>query len=73
MTNKIWYEMVNIKFGEVYLTKYIGFQRTLKKYFQIMTLIVSLNGILSWKYFEGYVWVAFILIAIVQLLALLQQ
>ena len=65
--------MVNIEFGEVYLTKYIGFQRTLKKYFQIMTLIVSLNGILSWKYFEGYVWVAFILIAIVQLLLLIEN
>lgn len=65
--------MVNIKYGEIYLSKYIGFQRTLKKSFKIMTLVVSLSGILSWKYFENYVWVAFILIAIIQLLLLVEN
>jgi len=65
MTNKIWYEMVNMKYGEIYLSKYIGLQRTLKKSFQILTL-QTLSGILGWKYFERYVWIAFILIALVQ-------
>ena len=73
MTNKIWYEMTNIKYGEVYLTKYLGLQRTFKKGFQIMTLVVSLSGIIGWKYFEDYVWIAFILIAIVQLLLLIEN
>lgn len=73
MTNKIWYEMTNKKYGELYLTKYLGLQRTLKKSFQIMTLIVSLSGIIGWKYFEDYVWIAFILIAIVQLLLLIEN
>lgn len=73
MANKIWYEMVNMKYGEIYLSKYLGVQRTLKKSFQILTLIVSLSGILGWKYFENYVWVAFILIAIVQLLLLIEN
>ena len=73
MTNKIWYEMTNIKYGEIYLTKYLGFQRTLKRIFQILTLLVSLSGILGWKYFEDYVWIAFILIAIVQLLLLIEN
>jgi len=73
MANKIWYEMVNMKYGEIYLSKYLGVQRTLKKSFQILTLIVSLRGILGWKYFENYVWVAFILIAIVQLLLLIEK
>lgn len=73
MTNKIWYEMVNIKYGEIYLSKYLGVQRTLKKSFQILTLFVSLSGILGWKYFEDYVWIAFILIAIVQLLLLIEN
>lgn len=73
MTNKIWYEMTNIKYGEIYLTKYLGFQRTLKKGFQILTLLVSLSGIIGWKYFEDYVWIAFILIAIVQLLLLIEN
>lgn len=65
--------MVNMKYGEIYLSKYLGVQRTLKKSFQILTLIVSLSGILGWKYFENYVWVAFILIAIVQLLLLIEN
>lgn len=73
MTNKIWYEMVNMKYGEIYLSKYLGVQRTLKKSFQILTLLVSLSGILGWKYFENYVWIAFILIAIVQLLLLIEN
>ncbi len=73
MTNKIWYEMVNMKYGEIYLSKYLGLQRTLKKSFQILTLIVSLSGILGWKYFERYVWIAFILIALVQLLLLIEN
>ena len=73
MTNKIWYEMINIKYGEIYLTRYLGLQRTLKKVFQIMALLVSLSVILGWKYFEDYVWMAFILIAIVQLLLLIEN
>jgi len=73
MNNKIWYELVNIKYGEIYLTKYLSLQRTLKKSFQILTLSVSLSGILGWKYFENYVWVAFILIAIVQLILLIEN
>ena len=71
--NKVWYELANMKYGEVYLSKYLNFQRTLKKTFQILTLLVSFSGILSWKYFENYVWIAFALIAIVQLLLLIEN
>lgn len=73
MTNKIWYEMLNMKYGEKYLSKYLGLQRTLKKTFQIFTLIISVSGILSWKYFEDYAWIAFILIMIMQLLLLIEN
>ena len=73
MTDKIWYEMIDIKYGEIYLSKYLGVQRTLKKSFQILTLLVSLSGILSWKYFEEYVWIVFVLIAIIQLLLLIEN
>jgi len=73
MTNKIWYEMVNIKYGEIYLTKYLGLQRTLKKGFNISTLLISASGILSWKYFEDYVWIAFFLIAVMQLIVLVEN
>lgn len=73
MTNKIWYEMVDKKYGETYLTKYLSLQRTLKKYFTIMTLLVSVSGILSWKFFENYAWIAFALIAIMQLFTLIEN
>lgn len=65
--------MVDIKYGETYLSKYIGFQHRLKKTFKIMTLVLSVSGIFSWKYFENFAWVAFILIAIMQLLTLIEN
>ena len=73
MTTKIWYEMVDMKYGEMYLSKYIGLQHRLKKAFKIMTLILSVSGILSWQQFEGFVWLAFILIAVMQLLTLVEN
>lgn len=73
MTNKIWYEMIDVKYGEIYLTKYLAFQRTLKKSFQIMTLVVSASGILGWKYFEEYAWIAFMMIMLMQLLLLIEN
>jgi len=65
--------MVNMKYGEIYLTKYLGLQRNLKKGFQIMTLVVSASGILGWKYFENYAWIAFLLIIAMQLLLLVEN
>lgn len=73
MANKIWFEMVDKKYGEIYLTKYLSLQRNLKKYFTIMTLLVSVSGILSWKFFEDYAWIAFVLIAIMQLVILIEN
>jgi hypothetical protein len=67
MDKKIWYEMVDIKYGETYLTKYLGLQRNLKRTFKITTLVLSLSGVLGWKYFEDIVWIALILIAIIQI------
>ena len=73
MKNKIWYELVDIKYGEFYLTVYIGLQRRLKKSFNILTLLISVSGILGWKFFENYAWIAFILIAIMQLFTLIEN
>lgn len=73
MTNKIWYELVNMKYGEIYLSKYLGFQRTLKKTFNIMTLLLSVSGIIGWKYFEDYAWIAFALIAVMQVFILIEN
>lgn len=38
-----------------------------------MTLILSVSGIFGWKYFEDYAWIAFILIAIMQLFILIEN
>lgn len=73
MNDKIWFEMVDMKYGETYLTLYLELQRTLKKIFNILTLLLSVSGILGWKYFENYVWIAFILIAIMQLFILIKN
>ncbi len=73
MNDKIWYEMVDKKYGEIYLTKYLSRQRTFKKIFTIMTLLISVSGILGWKYFEDYAWIAFILISIMQLFTLIEN
>lgn len=73
MIKKTWYEMVNIKYGESYLAQYIGLQHRLKKAFKVMTLILSISGIFGWKYFENYSWIAFILIAIMQVLTLVEN
>lgn len=73
MNDKIWYEMVDRKYGEIYLTKYLSLQRSLKKTFTIMTLLISVSGILGWKYFEDYAWIALILISIMQLFTLIEN
>lgn len=73
MTNKLWYKLVDLKYGECYLTKYIVLQRNLKRTFKIITLILSLSGILGWKYFENYIWIALILISIIQVFTLIEN
>lgn len=65
--------MVHIKYGENYLSKYLGLQRNLKRGFKIATLLLSLGGFLGWKYFEDYVWVALLLIAIIQMFTLIEN
>lgn len=65
--------MIDMKYGEIYLTKYLGLQRTFKKVFNVMTLVLSVSGILGWKFFENYAWIAFILIAIMQLFILIEN
>ena len=73
MREKIWYEMMQIKFGEKYLAFYISLQYQIKKYFKISTLIFSGSGILGWKLWQPIAWIALILIAIIQILSLIEN
>ncbi len=73
MTNKIWYELVDIKYGDTYLSLYLGRQHTFKKTFKILTLVFSGGGLMGWKIWEPIAWIAFSLIAIVQLVGLIEN
>jgi len=73
MREKIWFEMVQMKFGEKYLALYISLQYQLKKYFKVATLVFSGSGILGWKLWQPIAWIALILIALVQILSLIEN
>lgn len=65
--------MADAKAGEKFLERYIYFHKSLKKGFTVITLIISFTGILKWKQFEDYVSYAFLAIAILQLVILIQN
>lgn len=44
---KIWYDIVNIKYGDEYLILYLSRQRTIRKWFKILTILFSASGIFS--------------------------
>ncbi len=44
---KIWYDLVHTKFGDEYLVLYLGRQRTIRKWFKILTILFSASGIFS--------------------------
>lgn len=47
MRDKIWYELVNTKYGDEYLCYYISSQQGTRKWFKISTLLLSAGGIFS--------------------------
>lgn len=44
---KIWYDLVNAKHGDDYLVLYLARQKTIRKWFKILTIIFSASGIFS--------------------------
>lgn len=44
---KIWYDLVHTKFGDEYLVLYLSRQRTIRKWFKILTILFSASGIFS--------------------------
>lgn len=73
MRKKVWYEMLQIKFGEIYLSLYIDLQKNLKRYIKIATLIFSGSGVFGWAFWEPLAWIACIIIAIIQLISLIEN
>ncbi len=73
MRNKIWYELVQVKFGEKYLGLYLNYQYQLRKRIKIFTLIFSGSGIFGWKLWEPIAWIALVLITIIQVVSLIEN
>jgi hypothetical protein len=44
---KIWYDLVHTKFGDEYLCLYLARQRSIRKWFKILTILFSASGIFS--------------------------
>lgn len=65
--------MVQIKYGEIYLSLYLDLQKDLKRYIKIATLIFSGSGVFGWAFWEPLAWIACIIIAIIQLIALIEN
>lgn len=65
--------MMQIKYGEVYLSLYLDFQKDLKRYIKIATLVFSGSGVFGWAFWEPLAWIACIIIAIIQLISLIEN
>ncbi|MFN6945066.1 MAG: hypothetical protein ACK4ND_08960 [Cytophagaceae bacterium] len=72
--DNIWYDMIHLKHGEVYLAHYLGLQKTIRKWFKIITLIFSGSGIFSWAIWGSgtFAVIACIVIAVIQILSLIE-
>lgn len=65
--------MVHVKFGDSYLANYIGRQKTRRKWFKILTLVFSTSGVLGWNVWQYAPMVACGLIAIMQIVTLIEN
>ena len=45
--DRIWYDLIDAKFGDDYLTLYLVRQRNIRRWFKIFTIIFSAGGIFS--------------------------
>lgn len=75
MRDKIWYELVQMKHGEIYLAHYLTKQKVNKKYFKIITLIFSSGGLLSWSIWQNGILaaIACAIVAVIQVLNLIEN
>lgn len=75
MRDKIWYELIQMKFGEIYLAHYLTKQKENKKYFKIVTLVFSSGGVLSWSIWQNGILaaIACAIVAVIQILNLIEN
>lgn len=72
--DKIWYELLDVKKGEIYCSWYVKHNYRWRKSFKIINLTFSGSGILSWAIFKSteLTIVALIITSIVSVLQLLE-
>ncbi|WP_299758675.1 hypothetical protein [uncultured Pontibacter sp.] len=73
MEEKIWYELVQVKFGETYLAQYISLQQYLRRTFKILTLVLSSSGALGWAIWKPIAGIACGIIAVMQVLSMIEN
>ena len=73
MEKKIWYELVQIKYGETYLAKYLMRQYSIQKIIRILTILFSGAGIFGWEIWKPIAWFALIIISLIQIISLLKN
>lgn len=75
----VWHELVHAKYWEQYISQYIGKKIDWRKWFNILTVALSVVGASSWKLWEllnGYEWVTpmiFGIIALAQVFSAIQK
>ncbi len=73
MEKKIWYELVQIKYGETYLALYLMKQYKIQKVIKILTILFSGAGIFGWEVWKPIAWFALIIISLIQIVNLLKN
>lgn len=65
--------MTHIKYGDTYLVYYLGRQKTTRKWFKIFTLVFSTGGVLGWTIWDYVPIIACGLIALMQLVTVIEN
>ncbi len=73
MRDKIWYEMMHTKYGDAFLALYLNRQRTIRKWYIVFMLLFSTSGVLGWKLWVAIPIIACGLIAVMQLVRLIEN
>lgn len=72
MRLRLWHELAQAKYNEIYLCNLIGRQRTLLNIFNLTITIFSTAGIMGWKFWNDLPVIACIIIASISLAKLIQ-
>lgn len=71
--DSIWTDFVHYKFGDDYLSEYIKREKSYRKYFKIITLLLSASGVWSaFQELKSYTIIFCLTIGLVQIISLIE-